>query len=382
MGHGARAEYLVAIRQRYQLSSRHEKAGILDEFCAVCRYNRKYAIRLLGQRRRPTRRKRGPRPIYDGPVITHLKALWLATDQMCSKKLVAAIPLWMPFYEAECGGLDPAVRTKLLKLSPATCDRLLAPSRARFKQKGLCTTRPGRLLRNVIPIRPDKATMDRPGFIEADTVAHCGNSLEGQFAYSVTYTDIQSGWTDNRAVWGRGAAGVVEQTRAMEASLPFPIIAFWSDNGTEFLNEHLWRYFAKRKDPVHFSRSRPYKKDDNAHVEQKNWTHVRQLFGYDRIDRVELIPLMNDIYTLWRFYQNHFSPARRLQSKTRINSRWVKKYDAPKTPYQRLLNSPHVSPKAKKALRTAHEPLNPFHLKKEIEIELRRLFNQLRAHET
>lgn len=381
MWHGSRTEYLIAIGQRYRQASRHDKAGILDEFCAVCRYNRKYAIRLLGQRRRPAKRKRGPKPIYDGPVIAHLKVLWMATDQMCSKKLVAAIPLWMPFYEAECEGLDSEVRTKLLSLSAATCDRLLAPSRARFKQKGLCTTRPGRLLRNVIPIRPDKATMDRPGFIEADTVAHCGNSLEGQFAYSVTYTDIRSGWTDNRAVWGRGAAGVVEQTRAMEASLPFPIIAFWSDNGTEFLNEHLWRYFAHRTHPIRFARSRPYKKDDNAHVEQKNWTHVRQLFGYDRIHRAELIPLMNDIYTLWRLYQNHFSPARRLQSKTRINSRWVKKYDQPKTPYQRLLDSHHISKQAKRTLRTVHEPLNPFHLKKEMEIKLKRLFNELRRDE-
>lgn len=381
MGHGARAEYLQAIRERYRLANRREKAGILDEFCAVCRYNRKYAIRLLSRKRRPIRRKRGPKPVYDGPVIAHLKTLWLATDQMCSKKLVAAIPLWMPFYEAECGSLDPMVRSKLLSLSAATCDRLLAPSRARLKQKGLCTTRPGRLLRNVIPIRPDKATMDRPGFIEADTVAHCGNSLEGQFAYSITDTDIRSGWTDNRAVWGRGAANVVEQTRAMEAELPFPIIAFWSDNGSEFLNEHLWRYFAHRRLPIHFARSRPYKKDDNAHVEQKNWTHVRQLFGYDRIHCPELIPLMNDIYALWRLYQNHFSPARRLTSKVRINSRWVKKYDAPKTPYQRLLDSPHFSRQAKRTLRADHQPLNPFHLKKDIETKLKRLFNQLRAHE-
>lgn len=381
MGHGARAEYLQAIRERYHLARRPQKSGILDEFCMVCRYNRKYAIRLLGRRRRCNKRKRGPTPIYDASVLTHLKALWLATDQMCSKKLVAAIPLWMPFYEVESGSLDPVVRTKLLSLSAATCDRLLAPSRARFKQKGLCTTRPGRLLRSVIPIRPDKATMDRPGFIEADTVAHCGNSLEGQFAYSVTYTDIHSGWTDNRAVWGRGAAGVVEQTRAMEASLVFPIIAFWSDNGTEFLNEHLWRYFAKRKDPVHFARSRPYKKDDNAHVEQKNWTHVRQLFGYDRIDRADLIPLMNDIYNLWGAYQNHFSPARRLQSKTRVNSRWVKKYDPPKTPYQRLMDSSHISQKNKRRLKAHHAVLNPFQLKKEIESRLKRLFNLLRVHE-
>lgn len=377
MGNSSRKEYLAAIRMRYRRAGRRGKATILDEFCAVCGYNRKYAIRILNKTGRSGRRRPGPRPFYDGPVLVHLKALWLATDQMCSRKLVAAIRLWMPYYERECGGLEPEVRAKLLKLSPATCDRLLQPARVRRGPKGKCATRPGRLLRNVIPIRPDKSTMDRPGFIEADTVAHCGDSLEGQHAWSITYTDIQSGWTDNRAVWGKGAMGVVEQTRDMEASLAFPIIAFWSDNGSEFLNDHLWRYFAHRTSPIRFARSRPYKKDDNAHVEQKNWTHVRQLFGYDRIDKAELVPTMNDIYTLWGRYQNHFSPARRLVAKTRINSTWVKKYDAPKTPYQRLLDSPHITAEAKEELTAVHKTLNPFQLKKEIEKNLRQLFHDL-----
>jgi len=381
MGTSSRKEYLAAIRTRYRRAGRRGKAAILDEFCAVCGYNRKYAIRILNQKRRAVRRRPGPPPFYDGPVLAHLKVLWLATDQMCSKKLVVAIRLWMPYYEAEYGGLDPTVRAKLLKLSPATCDRLLKPARARRGPKGKCATRPGRLLRNVIPIRPDKATMDRPGFIEADTVAHCGNSLDGQFAWSITYTDIQSGWTDNRTVWGKGAAGVVEQTRAMEATLPFPLIAFWSDNGSEFLNDHLWRYFAHRNDPIHFARSRPYKKNDNAHVEQKNWTHVRQLLGYDRIDKAELVGTMNQIYALWGLYQNYFSPARRLVAKTRINSKWVKTYDNPRTPYQRLLDSPHIAQQAKQNLTAVHETLNPFHLKKEIEKKLRQLFNDLQKHE-
>lgn len=377
MGKKARKEYLAAIRGRYRKAGRKEKGEILREFCAVCGYNRKYAIRILGKKARLASKKAGPRPFYDGPVIAHLKALWLATDQMCSKKLVKAIELWMPYYELECGGLTPEIKAKLLRLSPATCDRLLKPAKVRLKQKGKCSTRPGKLLRNVIPIRPDKSTMDKPGFIEADTVAHCGNSLEGQFAYSITYTDIISGWTDNRAVWGKGSAGVVEQTRKMEQSLTFPIIAFWSDNGSEFLNHHLWRYFAERKSPVNFSRSRPYKKDDNAHVEQKNWTHVRQLFGYDRIDKASLVAPMNEIYAPWGLYQNHFSPARKLASKTRVNSRWVKTYDKPRTPYQRLLDCPHITDADKERLRAIHSELNPFHLKKEIEKKLRRLFNEL-----
>jgi len=381
MGKKAREEYLAAIRGRYRRAGRRGKAAILDEFCAVCGYNRKYAIRILNRHGKPARKKTGPKPFYDSSVMVHLKALWLATDQMCSCKLVKAIELWLPYYERECGGLEPSVAAKLLKLSPATCDRLLKPTRTKLKGKGKCSTRPGKLLRNVIPIRPDKATMDKPGFVEADTVAHCGNSLEGQFAYSLTYTDICSSWTENRAVWGRGSAGVVTQTRDMEQLLPFPLIAFWSDNGSEFLNYHLWRYFAERKNPVNFSRSRPYKKDDNAHVEQKNWTHVRQLFGYDRIDKAHLVPAMNEIYALWGKYQNHFSPVRKLVSKTRVNSKWVKKYDQPKTPYQRLLNSPHGASQAKARLQTDHDTLNPFHLKKDIEKKLRRLFIELRSPE-
>jgi hypothetical protein len=382
MGKQTRREYLAKIRGRYRKASRKEKGAILKEFCTVCDYNRKYAIRLLNAKKTLSPMRTGPKPFYDALVISHLKTLWLATDQMCSKKLVGAIALWLPYYEEECHGLSPETKAKLLKLSPATIDRLLKSAKAGFQGKGKCSTRPGRLLRNIIPIRPDKATMDKPGFIEADTVAHCGNSLEGQFAYSITYTDICSSWTENRAIWGKGSAGVVEQTKNMEQFLAFPILAFWSDNGSEFLNYHLWRYFAERKTPVNFSRSRPYKKDDNAHVEQKNWTHVRQLFGYDRIDQARLIPAMNDIYRLWGQYQNHFSPVRKLASKTRVNSKWIKTYDQPKTSYQRLLDSPSLTHQAKAQLRALHDTLNPFHLKKEIEKKLRRLFIELRSPET
>lgn len=378
MGKVSRKEYLGAIRERYRKAERKEKGRILSEFCVNCGYNRKYAIRILSAKPKPAKKKSGPQPVYDAAVIRHLKALWLATDQMCSKKLVKAIELWMPYYGPECGGLEETIKARLLRLSAATIDRLLKPVKVRYKQKGMCSTKPGKLLRNVIPIRPDKATMDKPGFIEADTVAHCGNALEGDFAYSVTYTDIKSTWTENRAVWGKGAAGVVEMTKEVEESLVFAIVAFWSDNGSEFLNHHFWRYFAERKKPVKFSRSRPYKKNDNAHVEQKNWTHVRQLFGYDRIDKAELVEAMNAIYRLWGRYQNHFSPTRKLVEKTKVNSKYIKKYDTPTTPYQRLLDSPHIADEAKEKLRSVHATLNPFHLKKEIEKKLRRFFNDLR----
>lgn len=382
MGNISRKEYLAAIRERYRKASRKEKGFILAEFCAVCEYNRKYAIRILGRKNTPAKKKTGPTPKYDGVVVRHLRRLWLAADQMCSKKLATTIGLWMPYYELECGGLEEAVKGKLLGLSSATIDRLLKPVKVRYKQRGKCSTKPGKLLRNLIPIRPDKATMDKPGFIEADTVAHCGNSLEGDFAYSITYTDICSTWTENKAVWGKGSAGVVDKTKEVEESLVFAILAFWSDNGSEFMNHHLWNYFAGRKNPINFFRSRPYKKNDNAHVEQKNWTHVRQLFGYDRIDKAELVEAMNAIYRLWGQYQNHFSPSRKLVEKTKVNSKYIKKYDTPTTPYQRLLDSPHIADEAKEKLQAVHANLNPFHLKKEIEKKLRRFFNNLRLPES
>lgn len=383
MGKVSKKEYLAAIRWRYREAGRKEKSRILAEFCANCEYNRKYAIRILSAKAKPAKGRSGPRPVYDALVILHLKALWLATDQMCSKKLVKAIELWMPYYEQECGGLSLDISGKLLKLSHSTIDRLLKPVKLRYKQKGKCSTKPGKLLKTLIPIRPDKATMDRPGFIEADTVAHCGNSLEGMFSYSITYTDICTGWTENKAVWGKGSAGVVEMTKEAEQSLPFAILAFWSDNGSEFMNHHLWNYFAgRRPKSVGFYRSRAYKKNDNAHVEQKNWTHVRQLFGYDRIDKAELVPAMNDVYRLTGLLQNYFSPSRKLLEKTKVNSKYIKKYDKPTTPYQRLLDSIHIAGSEKEKLREVHSTLNPFVLKKEIEKKLRRFFNDLRSHES
>jgi len=382
MGSKSKREYLLAIRERYRKANREAKSSILSEFCQVCGYNRKYAIRILNRRTKQPKKKPGPRPIYDGAVIVHLKRQWLASDQMCSKRLVKVIKLWMPYYEPEYGVIVPDVKAKLLKLSPATIDRILRPVKVRYKLKGKCTTKPGKLLRNVIPIRPDKAGIDKPGFLEADSVAHCGNSIAGEFVWSITYTDICSAWTENRAVWGKGSAGFVEQTKDVEENLPFPISAFWSDNGSEFMNYHLFRYFAERKLPINFFHSRPYKKNDNAHVEQKNWTHVRQLLGYDRFDKPELVALINDLYKTWSLFQNHFCPTRKLREKTKVNSKYVKKYGDPDTPYQRLLDSLHVTDEAKQKLRDVHSVLNPFSLKKEIDKKLKKIFNGLRLHES
>lgn len=376
----ARREYLEAIRKRYRKARKKDKKPILDEFCSNCGYHRKYAIRLLGLRPRLGVKKPGAKPIYDSEaLLVPLKHIWFATDQMCSKKLKAAISLWLPYYEQEYGALQECVKAQLLTISARSIDRLLKPVRAQSVKRGLCGTKPGTLLKNQIPIRTEHWDITRPGFVEADTVAHCGNSLAGDFVWSLTLTDILSGWTENRATWNKGALGVMAKIEDIEATLPFSILGFDCDNGSEFLNHHLHQYLANRPSPAQFTRSRPYRKNDSAHVEQKNWTHVRQLFGYDRFDKPQLADLMNDLYlNEWRTFQNFFCPTLKLKEKQRINSKYIKKYHPPKTPCQRLLESEHVSTETKDWLMTTFLNTNPFVLKKTIQAKLKIIFNALK----
>jgi len=375
MGPQAKREYVEVIRGRYRRASRRQKGRILDEFCAVCSYHRKHAIALLGRRRRRERRRPGPAVRYGPAVAAVVRAIWLAAEQICSKRLKAALPLWLGHYKAERGALTEETRRGVLAISPASIDRLLRPVRARWGRRGRGGTQPGTLLRNQIPVRTEHWNVDRPGWIEADTVAHGGTSLAGQFVWSLTFTDIWSGWTELRAVWNKGAAGVVQAVRSIEKRLAFPVLGFDCDNGSEFLNHHLWRYFARRRQPVTFTRSRPYHRNDNAHVEQKQWTHVRQLLGYDRLDSPQLLRLINNLYANeWALLHNVFLPTLKLKSKLRVRSRYRKTYEPPQTPLQRLLRCPHVSPEAKLRLLNQTRRLNPFALKKTIERKLRRIF--------
>ena len=378
----SKREYLQAIRQRYLKASKESKSPILDEFCNNCGYNRKYAIRLLNVQNKPGRAKKSPGPktrYQPKQVLTPLKRIWFATDQMCSKKLKAAIPLWLPFYEQQYSHVNEQVRTQLHTMSPATIDRLLQPVRIQYK-KGRCGTKPGTLLKNQIPIKTSNWDATEPGFFEADTVAHCGNSMAGDFVWSLSFTDIATSWTENRAVWNKGAHGVLTQIKDIESELPFEIQGFDCDNGSEFLNYHLLRYLTDRpQKPVKFTRSRPYRKNDNAHVEQKNWSHVRQLFGYDRFGDHRLVDLINDLYkNEWPLYNNFFCPTLKLKSKHRVKSKYVKTYEFPKTPYQRLILSETVSSEAKQKLTETFLKLNPFSLKKMIESKLKLIFNTLR----
>lgn len=372
--------YLLKIKSRYNETERAGQGKILDEFCAVCGYNRKYAIRLLNKPLKQKQKKPGPAKKYGHEIAQILRDIWLASDQMCSKRLKATLHLWLPFYESKQGLLPPEMTHKLQQISPSSIDRLLRKIRIQHSGRGLSGTKPGTLLKTQIPIKTNHWDVAKPGFVEADTVAHCGQSLAGDFIWSLTFTDIYSCWTENRATWNKGAAGVIDQINDIEKLLPFDLLGFDCDNGSEFLNHHLLRYLSERSVPVQFTRSRPYHKNDNAHVEQKNWSHVRQLLGYYRLDNILIRELLNDLYRKeWSQYQNHFCPTMKLVSKEKVNSKYRKKYDTPKTPYERLITSEHLSPQAKKSLQEIHMGLNPFKLKQAIELKLQEIFSMVKV---
>ena len=377
MSSRSKREYLEAIYLRYKRASRKDKAIILDEFCTTCGYHRKHAIRLLKKFTRfikpKKKKKRGRTPLYSKEVIVKpLKKIWLSANLPCSKRLKAVLPLWLPGYVQEYGGLPTEVTDALIAISPATIDRLLKPVRVKYKGRGRSTTKPGTLLRKQIPIKTNQWDESRPGFLEADTVAHCGTSMAGMFAFTIDCVDIATGWTEQRAVWGKGETDVLAQIKDIEVSLPFPLRGFDSDNGGEFLNYHLLRHFTERQQRVQFTRSRAYHKDDNSHIEQKNWTHVRQWLGYHRFDIPEILPLLNKVYkTEWRLFHNFFCPSVKLIAKQRIASKTIKRYDNPKTPYQRVMDSPDISPATKQSLTKLFKKLNPFHLRKTMEEKLK-----------
>ncbi|HEY1422998.1 MAG TPA: hypothetical protein VGF20_06060 [Candidatus Acidoferrum sp.] len=378
----SKREYLGKMRWRYaHARGRRYKSRLIEELMAVCSYSRKHAIKLLNRRGEPRVLKRsGPRAIYQEEVLAVLKGIWFASDQLCGKRLKAALPEWLPHYEKEYGVLAEPLKEKLETISAATVDRLLKPVRARARPKGRGGTKPGRWLKNQIPLKTDQWNERRPGFLEADSVAHCGDSLEGDFIWSLCFSDLATGWTELRAVWNKGSHGVMEAVREIEAELPFAILGFDCDNGSEFLNHHLWHYFARRKEPVQFTRSRPYHKNDNAHVEQKNWTHVRCLLGYERLEKQELLGPINALYRrAWALYHNHFCPSVKLVDKRRHGARQIKRYDYPKTPYQRLLESGTLSGQKCATLQEQHAALNPFALKRQVEAGLKEIQRAVRA---
>lgn len=375
--------YLEQIRKRYKKAKKAEKGLILEELCSISGYHKKHAIRLLNQNNKSKKRigaKRGRPSCYPAKdYLEPLKRIWLTTDQLCGKRLKEALPLWLPHYAGAYESLPPKIYEGLLKISSATIDRLLKQVRIQ-NNRGLSGTKPGKILKKHIPIKTDQWNEERPGFLEADTVAHCGTSLEGSFVWSLTMTDINTGWTELRAVWNKGATGVVAQIEDIEKNLPFEILGFDCDNGSEFLNWHLMRYFSNEQGQqrIQFTRSRPYHSDDNAHVEQKNWTHVRQLFGYERFNKEILVDLMNNLYkNEISLMNNYFLPNTKLKEKQRVEAKIIKKHEKPKTPYQRIMKSKDIPDEKKKELTFIFQNLNPFELKKIIRKKSDHIFSIL-----
>ena len=307
-----------------------------------------------------------------------LEDIWLKADRPCGSRLVGMIPLWLPFYEKEHGDLEAGTREKLLHVKPRTLDRVLGPTRKKHGSRGLSGTRPGNYLKASIPIKISHDDVTEPGFIQADTVAHCDGSLEGDFVWSLTFTDILTGWTENGAVWNKGQYGVHQLLEKFEQRLPFSVKGFHSDNGGEFINHHLHSYYIHRDVPVDMTRGRPGRKNDNPHVEQKNYTHVRCLLGYRRIDDPGLVTTINELYEAANLLNNFFCSNRRIIFKERRGSKYYKKYDAPATPCERLMASGHLTEPQKMYLTEIQINLDPYKLRTLIDGKLRKIFSALR----
>ena len=367
-------EYLKAIHPRYRQASRAEKGRILDEFCQVTGYHRKAALRLLHgpppARRPPPRRRRAP--TYGTRVLQVLAAIWRAAGYPWSVRLQALLPLWLPWARPRFR-LTPALEEQLLRLSPRQMDRRLAPYRQQVQKRLYGRTKPGTLLKHHIPLRTDRWDVAVPGFTEVDLVAHSGESGDGEFLHSLNLTDIHTTWVETRAVLGRGQAGVAAALEEMRRALPFALRGIDSDNGSEFINAHLVRYCQGHG--IQFTRGRPYKKDDNAHVEQKNWTHVRKLMGYVRYASREALTVMNALYrNELRLFQNLFLPSVKLVRKVRVGSRTRRVYARPQTPLERVLACPAADPGKVAHLKALRDQLDPFALAEAIDRKLTQLY--------
>jgi hypothetical protein len=359
MSHRSRQELLNAVRARYAQAKRREKTVILDELIANSGYNRKYAITLLRHpREAPVRRKRRGKRRYTLPVQAALITVWRSSNCICGKRLVPCLEMFVSALERHGElALEANTRRLLLGMSAATADRLLHHERQN-KGRGLGTTKPGTLLKKSIPIRTFADWDDkRPGFFEADLVAHCGDSTAGDYVHTLVLVDVATGWTDLEALEHRSQKAVTAAIDRIRQRLPYPMLGLDSDNGAEFINGTLARYCALHH--ITFTRSRPYKKNDQPYVEQKNWSVVRRMVGYHRYEGPRATRQMQNLYDHLRPFVNHFQPLMKMIAKNRIGSRLYKQYDTARTPFQRVLDVPEASADSKAQLQRQHLSLNP-----------------------
>ncbi|HYM92044.1 MAG TPA: transposase family protein, partial [bacterium] len=374
MGPRSVHEYAAALGPRYHIASRTEKKRLLTEFCRVTGRHRKSAIRLL-RRRAGSATPRPGRPRCYGPeVVALLRTVWEASDYLCGKRLAPFLPPLVDALERHrVLQVPPPLRPVLLHLSPATIDRLLRPHR-RGHPRGLATTGPGHpALAAQVPIRTFGDWQDvRPGSLQADLVGHCGESTEGFYLTSLVAVDVATGWTECQAVWGKGYARVGTGIHLIRQRLPMPLRELHTDNGGEFLNHLLVPWC--RREGIHVTRGRPWRKNDQAYAEQKNWAIVRRLIGYDRYTTHAALDHLNALYRILRLYGNFFQPLRKLTAKVRHGARVTKRYDRAQTPYQRLLATAVLTPDQRHALDTLYRTLIPVALRTQIHDALRQVW--------
>jgi hypothetical protein len=361
------------MRDRYVTADRATKGQLLDEAVTMTGQHRKSLIRAWRVGPRPRRRRRRAcRPTRYGPaVVRALVAIWTAAGYPWSRRLQALLPTWVPWARRRLS-LAPTTEAGLLAISPRQMDRLLRPHRQKIQRRQYGRTKPGTLLKHHIPLRTDRWDVQEPGFTEIDLVAHSGERAEGDFAHSLNLTDIHTTWVETGALLGKSQVRVRATLEHLQAQLPFRLRGIDSDNGSEFINHHL-RAFCQTAE-IQFTRGRPYKKDDNAHIEQKNWTHVRKLMGYLRYDTDAAVAAMNAVYADVRLLQNLFLPSVKLLRKERVGARVRRRYDAPQTPFARLQACPAADPQKLAALTELRRTLDPFALAQRVDVGLDRVY--------
>lgn len=356
---------------------------MIDEVSDTLGWDRKHAIKALNGKVTlgSKAKRRGSKPTHGAVEQAVIVAIWKHSEQPCGVRLKQTLPLWLDSYQARHGDIGAATRAKILRYSPRTLERITAPHRGTDSGRiGRKTGRASNRIKKLIPIRCGPQAFDAPGWFEADTVSHGGGSSSGAFLWSLTLTDFHSGWTELAALWGNSGGEVRSGLERIEKRLPFPMLGFDCDNGSEFLNEIVEAYLLRRNRGVEWTRSRAYKKNDQAHVEQKNFTHVRQLLGYGRFSDLALKAQVDELYEkAWLPLRNHFTPVMKLIEKQRTGSKVRKKYDTPATPCDRLLACAKVSKETKNQLRQTRAALDPMNLAADIEVRLGRIFT-LVAH--
>jgi len=373
-------EYAEIMRKRYIKAGKKEKGKILDEFIKVTGYHRKSAIRVLLKRSQPKNSQRGHPTSYSS-VLQPLKSIWEASDRLCSRRLQPFIPEMIRVLRRQGEiHIDSDIQAQLTKLSPSTIDRMLRPYRQRGGRRPLSATQRSKLLKNSTPIRTFADWQEnKPGFLEIDTVAHCGESVAGFYLNTLCSVDVASSWTECVPVWGKGQERVKSAVHRIRGRLPFPLLGLDSDSGSEFLNLCFNRYCQEEK--IIFTVSRPYKKNDSCYVEQKNGNIVRRLVGYDRYSSRMAYQSLGRLYDIVRLYVNFFQPTMKLIGKTRQGAKVHKEYATAQTPYQRLLKSGVLNDSPKAKLATIYKGLNPVRLLKQINDTLDQLW-KMAEHKT